>query len=400
MSPRREALIVSLGDQTGAGNLAAIRVRLGAPDNPLLFPPHFLESALPKIGGRTLAVTRDGETAAYAFLFPRGPRGYTVRWHPLAALDPGEALPLLARHLPDADLTLYDPRAPQPYARTEIFTDAHGFRYGRPDEAEARAARDLQRAIWQPASDDGLYPSDLYSAAFGAATALVARAGAEVAGFLFGFYKLGGPPLPRAWERDEGLRIESQVAGVDPRHQGKGVGFHLKRLQGEQARREGIDLVNWTVDPLQLHNARLNFKRLRAVSFRFLPGHYALRSDQNRTRASRLEITWRMPQAGAPGETLDLERMPEVAIANDGPRALPFDREAARVAIEIPRDWTALQKQDLSAAERWRDATDEILAGLLGPEEGRFTIVDVGTKGGRPYLVARRTAGEDDAAEP
>jgi predicted GNAT superfamily acetyltransferase len=358
-----------------------IRARLGAPGNPLLFPPHFLESALPKIGGHTLTVKRDRETAAHAFLFPLGLRAYTMRWHPVSEIDADEVLSLAPLLLDCADLTLYDPRAPQPYEKTEIFTDDNGFRYGRPDEAETMAARDLQRAIWKPANDDGLYPADLYSTSFGAATALVARAGEEVVGFLFGFYKLG----------DDGLRIESQIAGVDPRFQGQNVGFHLKRLQGEQARREGIEIVNWTVDPLQFNNARLNFKKLRAVSFRFLPGHYALKSDQNRTRASRLEISWLLSRAGDPGETLDLETMPEVAIVNDGPRAIPFDEEAERIAIEIPRDWTALQKENISEAERWRDATDEILGRWIGPGEGRFTITDVGVKGGRPCLVARRS---------
>jgi predicted GNAT superfamily acetyltransferase len=361
-----------------------IRARLGAPDNPLLFPSHFLESALPKIGGHTLAVMRDGQPAAYAFLFPRGlrngRRAYTVRWHPISDIEESQILPLVAQHFPDADLTGYDPRAPQPYQKTEIFTDANGVRYGRPDEAEAIAARGLQQVIWKPPKDDGLYPFDLYSTSFGAATALVARAGGDVAGFLFGFYKFGA----------DGLRIESQVASVDPRHQGKSIGFHLKKLQGEQARREGIDIVNWTVDPLQFNNARLNFKKLRAVSFRFLPGHYALKSDQNRTRASRLEITWPLPLAGPPGESLNLETAPEVAIVNDGPRAISFDQETARIAIEIPQDWTALQKQDLAEAEKWRDATDEILTLLIGPEEGRFMITDTGRKGGRVYLVARR----------
>jgi len=374
-------------------DLSQIRARLGAPNNPLLFPPHFLESALPKIGGHTLATLRDGQPAAYAFLFPRGLRAYTVRWHPISAIEESQILPLVAQRFPEADLTLYDPRAPQTYQKTKIFIDTNGFRYGRPDEAEAIAARDLQREIWKPANEDGLYPFDLYSTSFGAATALVARSGEGVAGFLFGFYKLGGPSLPRHWQHYDGLRVESQVAGVDPQHQGKGIGLHLKRLQGEQARREGINIVNWTVDPLQFNNARLNFKQLRAVSFRFHPNYYpSLKSDQNRVPASRLEISWLLPLAGDPAAPLDLETMPEVAIANDGPREVPFDPEAARIAIEIPQNWTALQKQDLSEAERWREATDEILGRLLGPEEGRYAITDVGVKRERPYLVARRMA--------
>ena len=114
--------------ETAREEPARIRARLGAPGNPLLFPPHFLESALPKIGGHTLTVKRDRETAAHAFLFPRGLRAYTVRWHPVSEIDADEVLSLAPLLLDGADLTLYDPRAPQPYEKTEVFIDDNGFR--------------------------------------------------------------------------------------------------------------------------------------------------------------------------------------------------------------------------------------------------------------------------------
>src|SRR3954454_9447061 len=109
--------------ETAREEPSRIRARLGAPGNPLLFPPHFLESALPKIGGHTLTVKRDRETAAHAFLFPRVLRADTVRWHPVSEIDEDEVLSLAPFLLDCAIFTLHDPRAPQLYKKTEIFTD-------------------------------------------------------------------------------------------------------------------------------------------------------------------------------------------------------------------------------------------------------------------------------------
>lgn len=372
-----------------------IRARLGAPANPLLFPPHFLKSVLPKIGGLTWAVQRGDEAAAYAFLFPRGlqngRRVYTVRYHPVPGVeepDFTEVLETAARSFPEIDFVGYDPRLPQPYERTETPPDDQGIDYGQPDAEEAKAARDLQRKLWEPPSDDGLYPADLYSTTCGAATSLVARKEGQVIGFLFGFYKFGGLPLPRAWSRYEGgLRIESQVAGVEKEHQSSGVGFALKKLQGERARGEGIAIVNWTVDPLQSRNANLNFKKLRAVACRFLPSHYDLPSQQNRTRASRLEITWLLTDPRQPD---DLEAAHDVAFANEGPSRLPFDGRARCIVIEIPGNWDEIQRDDLTAAWQWRNTTDELLQELIGIETGRYMVTGLGKKGERWYLIARR----------
>lgn len=57
-------------------------LRLGAPDNPTLFPYHFLAVVLQRIGGHLVQVEIDGDEASLGFLFPRhaadGP-AYTLR---------------------------------------------------------------------------------------------------------------------------------------------------------------------------------------------------------------------------------------------------------------------------------------------------------------------------------
>ena len=73
---------------------------------------------------------------------------------------------------------------------------------------------------------------------------------------------------------------------------GRGLATALKSAQAELARQAGIDVVNWTADPLQWPNAVLNFGRLRAVAFEFLPDYYAFRNELNRVAASRVALTW------------------------------------------------------------------------------------------------------------
>ena len=81
-------------------------------------------------------------------------------------------------------------------------------------------------------------------------------------------------------------------AGVHPDLRGRGVATILKTQQAELARQAGIDIVNWTADPLLWPNAVLNFGRLGAVAFDFVPGMYAFRNAMNRVPASRLALTW------------------------------------------------------------------------------------------------------------
>src|SRR5438067_1084828 len=166
------------------------------------------------------------------------------------------------------------------------------------------------------------------------------------------FYKLGGPPLPAAWRarHPDRLRIESQLLGVLPEYRERQIGFGLKRLQADLARREGISLVNWTVDPLQFANARFNFSRLGAVAFDFYPSFYEFRNQLNRVPASRLGITWLVGSARVRAalaaresplpELADDPTLPRVPLGQRAWRALT---EADRVAIEVPSNWTGLQ---------------------------------------------------------
>jgi predicted GNAT superfamily acetyltransferase len=385
----------------------------GGPDNQTLFPYHFLQAALPRIGGHVAVVEDDHSKLAVVFLFPRltsslaahGQRAYTLRLHPLSGCAPVEVA-TVAQHLSERMAA-----AAIPYnSLGELHFEpshklVHGVDIGRPDRTEAASVRTLQQEVWgsPPAS---LYPADIHSIEFGLGTSLVARVEGQQAGFLFGFVKFGGYALPADWqERFAGdLRIESQALGVLPTFRGARIGFLLKKVQAEQALATGIQIVNWTVDPLQWPNAVLNFGRLRAIAFDFTPDYYPFRNELNRVAASRFGITWlagsaRVRQAlewppsdaHAPSaRVLDLNQELDIVRVNDKWRILTDRPDSQTIAIEIPADWTALQRHDLDAAVRWRTATDRLFQQLIGSQPGQYVITDVGTGGVRRYLIGRR----------
>lgn len=380
-----------------------VRALLGAPVNPALFPAHFLQAVLPRIGGKLLLAERAQETIAAGFLFPRalgdGRRWYTLRAH---AIAPGVSLAELAGAaetlLPGARVVPYDPTGEHTFRRSSVASQ--GLEVGAPSAEEAETLRALQARVWGRGADD-LYPADLYSPDFGSAQSVIARRADKVVGFLFGFYKFGGRPLPLAWQDqvDGNWRLESQVLAVDPDLRGHGIATVLKAQQAEMARRAGIAIVNWTVDPLLWPNAVLNFGRLGALAFDFVPDMYPLRDELNRVSASRLALTWLVRSQRVRDRLRNRGEAPELAgsgavAVNTGAEHVDLDVDAPVIAVEIPLDWTALQREALDEALAWRQTTDALLSRYVGSEPGRYAVAGVAQKGGRRFLLAERVTNE------
>jgi predicted GNAT superfamily acetyltransferase len=378
-----------------------------AEDRFALLPFHFLHSTLPAIGGRIGLFQQAGERVGLAVLLPRqrtvgASHTYTLRYHHLRGrpqLDPEELDSLAAAHLEHNPFFFYDPSAPRYFAPTHQMIGVVDI--GRPTAQEAEEVRRLQGRIWGAALED-LYPADIHSIDFALGTSLVARVEERVVGFLIGFYKFGGPGLPGDWHERLGgdYRLESQIMGVLPDYRGLRIASLLKKVQAEQAWREGIGVINWTADPLQYANAALNFGLLRAVAFDFYPDYYPFRNELNQAPASRFALTWlvgsrRVAETlafNAKADVLALSRHPHVVRVNDGWRSALWDVDASHIAIEIPADWTAMQQDDLVEAQRWRSATDALFTHYIGREDGRYAITGVGVDGERRYLVGERAS--------
>ena len=68
--------------------------------------------------------------------------------------------------------------------------------------------------------------------------------------------------------------LHSHMLGVLPVYRDFGIGRLLKLRQRDDAIARGIDLMEWTFDPLEIKNAYFNVERLGAVVRRFVRNQY------------------------------------------------------------------------------------------------------------------------------
>ena len=73
--------------------------------------------------------------------------------------------------------------------------------------------------------------------------------------------------------------LHSHMLGVLPAYRNTGVGRNLKWTQRLFALEAGVDLIEWTFDPLELKNAFFNIERLGAVVRRYVYNQYGKTSS-------------------------------------------------------------------------------------------------------------------------
>jgi predicted GNAT superfamily acetyltransferase len=74
--------------------------------------------------------------------------------------------------------------------------------------------------------------------------------------------------------------LHSQMMGVVDGYRDAGIGRMLKLRQRELALALGVNLIEWTFDPLELKNAYFNIERLGAVVTRYVPNQYGNSSSK------------------------------------------------------------------------------------------------------------------------
>ena len=207
-----------------------------------------------------------------------------------------------------------------------------------------------------------------------------------LAGFVFGF--------PAMYQTQEGPRYKhhSHMMGVHPDHRDQGLGFALKRAQWQMVRRQGIDRITWTFDPLLSRNANINIAKLGAVCNTYLESYYGeMRDGLNIGLPSdRFQVDWwvntqrvnhrlskrargRLDLAHflAAGTKLlnptQVDGQGLAVPATDAGIALAkIDPENDPVVlVEIPADFQALRQQAPELAYDWRLHSRSLLTGLF-----------------------------------
>ncbi|MEO8678193.1 MAG: GNAT family N-acetyltransferase [Vicinamibacterales bacterium] len=162
----------------------------------------------------------------------------------------------------------------------------------------------------------------------------------------------------------------SHMAGVLPEHRG-GLGYRLKLEQRTRALAQGIDLIEWTFDPMQTLNAHFNFAKLGGVVEEYAENFYGESTSalHRGTPTDRLVLNWKIAD---PHVVRRLEQPTEfrlrAAEVGEAPvvnqtvvegkwrtvSAIDLSRTDRRVWIEIPMGFTEMQQQSPALALKWR----------------------------------------------
>ena len=250
--------------------------------------------------------------------------------------------------------------------------------------ADYLACQEAQRRAWGITDDSYVVPlATLVGAQLHGGLVLGAFTDSgEALGLSFAFLgKVGGS-----------ICLYSQLTGVVPGQQGRGLGGRLKQVQREYARAEGLASLAWAFDPLQAGNAAFNFGRLGATSRRFVEDMYGRRTDSLNANAptDRLIVEWSTAigeEARLAPETNGLPRV----IESDGmPLARPDGNLSGELALlEIPADITALRKTDPNLAQTWTLAVRRAFQAAFAAGYRAEGFVRAGAKTAGFYVLRR-----------
>jgi predicted GNAT superfamily acetyltransferase len=192
--------------------------------------------------------------------------------------------------------------------------------------------------------------------------------GPKLVGFTFGILGLEG----------NRPNIHSHMLAVLEPYRSLDLGNKLKLAQRERAlsMRVGdvrIAEITWTFDPLQSRNAHLNFAKLGVVSDSYKIDFYGPETSSvlHRNGTDRLWVKWPIGSRRVQGriqgrdnrsEMLDTLKTlsPLVSFNGDGRPHRGEHADAVqrqRIAIEIPSDILAIEREEPALAHEWRMAT-------------------------------------------
>src|SRR5271169_6391049 len=149
---------------------------------------------------------------------------------------------------------------------------------------EFRACVALQKEVWN-FSDAELVPLRMFVVAD--------KVGGQVMG-AFDKDVMVGFALSVPGTRTGHVYLHSHMLAVRKDHRNGGLGRRLKLMQREDALARGIELIEWTFDPLEIKNAYLNLEKLGAIARRYNINQYGITSSplQGGLPSDRLIAEW------------------------------------------------------------------------------------------------------------
>jgi predicted GNAT superfamily acetyltransferase len=252
---------------------------------------------------------------------------------------------------------------------------------------------DLETRIWGYATREDVVPLPILAATAHRGAVLVgAFAGDEMVGFVYS--------IPAIHEGR--LSHWSHMMGVTPPYRGSGLGHQLKAIQRERVLALGIDLVEWTYDPLLALNAHLNFAKLGVIVEEYEENIYGLSSSplHGDLPTDRFIAQWwirtrrveeRLAGAGAP-QAPD-RAVPVNAVKLVGRwgacRDVDLAADADHLLVRVPTAFLGMLEGAPDIAREWRRQTRAIFTTYFRRGYRAAEFLFDKTAGHGTYLLAR-----------
>jgi predicted GNAT superfamily acetyltransferase len=178
----------------------------------------------------------------------------------------------------------------------------------------------------------------------------------------------------------------SHLLGVLPEWRGRDVGYHLKRRQREWALAQGYDLINWTYDPLETRNARLNIAKLGGIVREYTANLYGVGRDGLNLglETDRFTISWHIRHPDVEERLAGRTPIPRVdALRAAGIPVLTRTEvvhgstpyltlgdvspltDLGPALVETPSNFQAIKAEDPAAARAWREGLRAVFPPLF-----------------------------------
>jgi predicted GNAT superfamily acetyltransferase len=255
----------------------------------------------------------------------------------------------------------------------------------------------LERAIWgyTDLGDLVTVPVFIFTVHRGATLIGAVEPSGRMVGFAYGVVGMkDGRPMQ--W---------SHMTGVLPEFRG-GLGYRLKLAQRERVLAQGLDLIEWTFDPLQAMNAHFNFAKLGGVAEEYAANFYGESTSalHRGTPTDRLVLSWKITE---PHVIRRIEQTPvfgarahevaEAPIVNttrmDGDwretTVINLALDDRRAWIEIPTGFTEMLQHAPNRALKWRLDVRQMFETYFAKGYRAVDFVLQREKGFGRYLLAR-----------
>lgn len=223
--------------------------------------------------------------------------------------------------------------------------------------ADYQACQEAQRGAWGLADESYVVP-------------IATMVGAQLhGGLVLGAFLPDGRAVGVSFaflgRLDGRICLYSQLTGILPGYQDRGLGTQLKLAQRDFALGQGLELIAWAFDPLQAGNARFNLDKLGATARHYIVDMYGTRTDALNvgTPTDRLIAAWETsPRPRPPIDPATIGQAPPLIDAEDAPdgsrvvRGVREPEGEPRLRLEIPADVARLRATDADRAASWQAA--------------------------------------------